>query len=187
MLNSGHFIFGEHYLNLSNTIAAKKSSFQAFVTTILPHNNLIRLTSAGAAFGKYLPVSPYSGQFQNQQPETAGPQERPWGSLKSCCWRWGKSLLREYLLLMLAYTQLKTKLLMQIIRAEFLRPYVRGACGNNELPELVSALSGLLDVVIALEPVAVACVAVAAAAKAARFCMALRPDKHKTHIHTLRF
>lgn len=69
---------------------------------------------------------------------------------------------------------------MQIIRAEFLRPYVR----HNELPELVSALSGLLDVVIALEPVAVACVAVAAAAKAARFCMALRPDKHKTHIHT---
>lgn len=50
------------------------------------------------------------------------------------------------------------------------------------LPELVSALSGLLDVVIALEPVTVACVAVAAAAKAARFCMALRPDRHK---HTL--
>lgn len=102
LLNSGHFIFGEHYLNLSNTIAAKKSSFQAFVMTILLHNNVIRLTSAGAAFGKYLPVSPYSGQLQNQQPETAGPQERPWGSLKSCCWRWGKSLLREYLLLMLA-------------------------------------------------------------------------------------
>lgn len=44
------------------------------------------------------------------------------------------------------------------------------------LPELVSALRGLLDVVMALEPVGVACVAVAAAAKAARFCMALRPD-----------
>lgn len=48
------------------------------------------------------------------------------------------------------------------------------------LPELVSALSGLLDVVIALEPVAVAvaCVAVAAAAKAARFCIGLRPNTH---------
>lgn len=45
------------------------------------------------------------------------------------------------------------------------------------LPELVSALRGLLDVVMALEPVGVACVAVAAAAKAAKFCMALRPEK----------
>lgn len=53
-------------------------------------------------------------------------------------------------------------------------------CCNIFLPELVSALSGLLDVVMALEPVGVACVAVAAAAKAARFCMALRPDRH-TH------
>lgn len=52
----------------------------------------------------------------------------------------------------------------------------------GEEPELVSALNGLLDVVMALEPVGVACVAVAAA-KAARFCMALRPDRH-THIHT---
>ena len=58
------------------------------------------------------------------------------------------------------------------------------------LPELVSALSGLLDVVMALEPVGVACVAVAAA-KAARFCIALRPDRHtdtqthrQTHTHT---
>lgn len=40
------------------------------------------------------------------------------------------------------------------------------------LPELVSALSGLLDVVMALEHVGVACVALAAAAKAARFCIA---------------
>lgn len=46
------------------------------------------------------------------------------------------------------------------------------------LPELVSALNGLLDVVMALEPVAVACVAVAAAANAARFCIALRPEGH---------
>lgn len=46
------------------------------------------------------------------------------------------------------------------------------------LPELVSALRGLLDVVMALEPVGVACVALAAAAKAARFCMALRPGRH---------
>lgn len=46
------------------------------------------------------------------------------------------------------------------------------------LPELVNALSGLVDVVMALEPVGVACVAVAAAAKAARFCIALRPDRH---------
>lgn len=46
------------------------------------------------------------------------------------------------------------------------------------LPELVSALSGLLDVVMALEPDAVACVAVAAAAKAAKFCIALRPERH---------
>lgn len=45
------------------------------------------------------------------------------------------------------------------------------------LPELVNALSGLVDVVMALEPVGVACVAVAAAAKAARFCIALRPDR----------
>ena len=50
------------------------------------------------------------------------------------------------------------------------------------LPELVRALSGLLDVVMALEPVAVACVAVAAAAKAARFCMAFRPSTQK-HAH----
>lgn len=48
------------------------------------------------------------------------------------------------------------------------------------LPELVSALNGLLDVVMALEPVAVACVAVAAAANAARFCIALRPER-ETH------
>lgn len=46
------------------------------------------------------------------------------------------------------------------------------------LPELVSALRGLLDVVMA--PVAVAWVAVAAAAKAARFCIGFRPNKH-TH------
>lgn len=54
------------------------------------------------------------------------------------------------------------------------------SCDFFFLPELVSALSGLLDVVMALEPVGVACVTVAAAAKAARFCMALRPDRH-TH------
>lgn len=48
------------------------------------------------------------------------------------------------------------------------------------LPELVSALNGLLDVVMALDPVAVACVAVAAAANAARFCIALRPEM-ETH------
>lgn len=51
----------------------------------------------------------------------------------------------------------------------------------ENLPELVSALSGLLDVVMALEPEAEACVAVAAAAKAAKFCIALRPV---THTHT---
>lgn len=54
---------------------------------------------------------------------------------------------------------------------------------SDFLPELVSALSGLLDVVMALEHVGVACVPVAAAAKAARFCMALRPDRH-THAHS---
>lgn len=32
---------------------------------------------------------------------------------------------------------------------------------------------------MALEPVAVACVAVAAAAKAARFCIALRPEREE--------
>lgn len=55
------------------------------------------------------------------------------------------------------------------------------SCHFCYLPELVSALSGLLDVVIALEPVAVAvaCVALAAAAKAARFCIGLRPNTHK--------
>lgn len=44
------------------------------------------------------------------------------------------------------------------------------------LPELVSALRGLLEVVMALEHVGDAGVpAAAAAAKAARFCIALRP------------
>lgn len=51
------------------------------------------------------------------------------------------------------------------------------------LPELVSALRGLLDVVMA--PVAVAWVAVAAAAKAARFCIGFRPNTH-AHTHTVR-
>lgn len=36
---------------------------------------------------------------------------------------------------------------------------------------------------MALEPVAVACVAVAAAANAARFCIALRPER-ETHTQT---
>lgn len=48
------------------------------------------------------------------------------------------------------------------------------------LPEPVSALNGLLDVVMMLEVEVVPCVAVAAAAKAARFCMEFRPDRH-TH------
>ena len=47
------------------------------------------------------------------------------------------------------------------------------------VPELVSILSGLLDVVMALEPEDVACVALAAAAaaSAAKFCMAFRPKE----------
>jgi len=45
------------------------------------------------------------------------------------------------------------------------------------VPELVSMLRGLLDVVMALEPEDVAWVALAAAAaSAAKFCMAFRPS-----------
>lgn len=53
------------------------------------------------------------------------------------------------------------------------------------LPELVSALRGLLDVVMA--PVAEAWVAVAAAAKAARFCIGFRPNTQtRTRAHTVK-
>ena len=57
------------------------------------------------------------------------------------------------------------------------------------VPELVRTLSGLLDVVMALEPEGVACVALAAAARAARFCMAFSPEIHSRvelrHTHSL--
>lgn len=46
------------------------------------------------------------------------------------------------------------------------------------LPELVNAFNGLLDVVMMLEVEGVTCDAATAAAKVARFCMVLRPDRH---------
>lgn len=52
------------------------------------------------------------------------------------------------------------------------------ACCPVLVPELVSTLRGLLEVVRALLPVGVACVALAAAARAARFCMAFSPETH---------
>lgn len=53
------------------------------------------------------------------------------------------------------------------------------------LPELVNAVRGEVDVVKLLEPVGDACEPVAAAAKAARYCMALRPKTHTLKPHYL--